>query len=85
MRFSDAVKPALSREEAAMQQARTPTMSGGAAYNMIRMCQRENVETTQETTFYVQQKTAREAVQSAQTLNTQQCRAALRHVIRHSF
>lgn len=85
MRFSDAVKPALNCEEAAMRQAAVSTLSGGAALNMIRACQRVNVETTAEMTVSAQQQTARNAVHTGQESATRQNWAALCHVIRNSF
>ena len=85
MRFSDAAKPALNHEEAAMRQAAVSTMSGGAALNMVRACQRENIETTAEVTVSAQQQTARNAVHTGQESATRRNRAALCHVIRNSF
>lgn len=85
MRFSDITKPALQYEEAAMRRADIPTLSSGAALNMVRACQRENIETTAEVTVSAQQQTARNAVHTGQESATRRNRAALCHVIRNSF
>ena len=85
MRFSDITKPALQYEEAAMRRADIPTLSSGAALNMVRACRRENIETTAEVTVPAQQQTARNAVHTGQESATRRNRAALCHVIRNSF
>jgi len=85
MRFSDVMKPARSWDEAAMQRANASTISGGAALNMVRGCRRENIETMEEVLLLDTQKTACEAMNAEQRAASQQTRAALYHVIRHSF
>ena len=83
MRLCDTMKPARSYEEAAMVSARTVT--GGAALRMVQCMQPdENVRTLEVSADQTQQKAACCASESNQAIAMQN-RAALYHVIRHSF
>ena len=85
MRLCDAMKPARNYEEAAMLTAGVRTVTGGAALNMVRCMQPDaNIGIVEVAADQTQQKAACCTVACNQAA-AYQSRAALYHLLRHSF
>jgi len=85
MRLSDMMQPARSLEEAAMMTAKARTLSKGAALKMVRDREMVMDEKIVEQTAQEIQNAAPQVGTASETLAERPVRAALYHVLRHSF